>query len=120
MAIQDSLSNYPFLTQEEFSLACHFLDQKYITATLGQERRAFKLRLQHSLLSDSVSISITKPIDVSKNGISLSLPLLALSWGEKNVDTGAVMDIDAENSDSVRISIPRIHAKSHVNVTQSS
>jgi len=102
MTIQDSISNYPFLTQEEFSLACHLLDQKYIAATLGQERRAFRLRLQHSLLNDSVSITITKPIDVSKNDISLSVDLQALNWGNE-CGTDMLMDHDAEDADTVSI-----------------
>ena len=110
MAIQDTISNYPFLTQEEFSLACHLLDQKFIAATLGQERRTFRLRLQHSLLNDSVSISITKPIDVSKNDISLSLDLQALSWRDESVATDTLMDVDAENADYVRLPTARIHA----------
>jgi ubiquitin-like-conjugating enzyme ATG10 len=102
MAIQDSISNYPFLTQEEFSLACHLLDQKYIAATLGQERQAFRLRLQHSLLNDSVSVSITKPIDVSKNDISIELDLQALNWGNE-YGTDMLMDFDAEDTDVVGI-----------------
>lgn len=101
MAMQDMISNYPFLTEEEFNLACHFLDQKYIGATLGQERRSFRLRLQHSLLNDSVSVSITKPIDISKNDISLSLELQALSWGDEKVDIETLMDVDAECADYV-------------------
>lgn len=103
MAFDDSISNYPFLTQEEFRLACHLLDQKYITATLGQERRVFRLRLQHSLLNDSISVSITKPIDLSKNDISLSLDLQALGWGGENTTKDILMDIDAENDDSVSL-----------------
>ena len=103
MALQDGISNYPFLTQEEFSLACHFLDQKYIKATLGQERRKFRLRLQHSLLNDSVSISITKPTEPSENDVMLSQDLQALDWGDENVDTCTLMDVDAEIADSVRL-----------------
>jgi ubiquitin-like-conjugating enzyme ATG10 len=103
MTVQDSISNYPFLTQEEFSLACHLLDQKYIAATLGQERQVFRLRLQHTLLNDSVSVSITKPIDVSKNDISLSLDLQSLGWGDERVTMDTLMDIDAEDVDIVSI-----------------
>lgn len=103
MAIQDSISNYPFLTPEEFSLACHLLDQKYIAATLGQERRAFRLRFQHSLLNDSVSISITKPVDLSRSDLSLSLDLKALSWADENLATDSLMDLDAEDADTVSI-----------------
>jgi ubiquitin-like-conjugating enzyme ATG10 len=107
MDIRDSICNYPFLTQEEFSLACHFLDQKYITAILGQERRVLRLRLEHSLLNDSISVSITKPIDISKNDISLSLDLQALNWGDEKAGSETLMDIDAENADSVRKYVPR-------------
>ncbi len=111
MAIQDNPGNYPFLTQDEFSLACHFLDQKYITATLGRERQSFRLLLQKSLLNNSVSISITKPIDVSKNDISLAMDLQALSWGDESGDNDTLMDIDAEDADSVRTSITRARIK---------
>ena len=103
MAIQDCIRNHPFLTQEEFSLACHLLDQKYIAATLGQERQAFRLRLQHSLPTGSISISIIKPIDVSKNDISLSLDLQSLGWGDKTVTTDTLMDVDAEDADTVSV-----------------
>lgn len=101
MALYGEISNYPFLSKEEFDLGCHLLDQKYIAATLGQERRTFRLRLQHSLISDLVSISIAKPIDTFKNDIDLSLKLEALSWGEKDEESELIMDIDAENTDSV-------------------
>jgi ubiquitin-like-conjugating enzyme ATG10 len=103
MALHDEICNFPFLTQEEFSLACHLLDRKYITATLGQERRAFRLSLQHSLLNDSLSICITTPIDVSKNDISLSLDLQALGWGDEKAAGNTLMDVDAEEADSVSL-----------------
>jgi ubiquitin-like-conjugating enzyme ATG10 len=120
MALHDNIGNHPFLTEEEFSLACHLLDQKYIAATLGQERRAFRLRLQHSLLNDSVSICITKPIDVSENDISLALNLEALGWGDEKAGGDTLMDVDAEEADSVSLqekhilgSIVLIKAKRH-------
>ncbi len=102
MAYHTEISNYPFLSKEEFSLACHLLDQKYVTATLGQERRVFRVRIQHSMVSDSIYVTITKPIDISKNDISLSLDFQALGWGEDDIP-GTLMDVDAENADSVSI-----------------
>src|SRR5436305_7126382 len=103
MAAQEKPRNYPFLGQEEFDLACHLLDQKYIAASLGQERRTFRLRVQYSLISDAVFLSITKPIDISKNDFSLVLDLQALSWGEKDDSLDINMDMDAEEADSVSI-----------------
>lgn len=110
MALDDNISNYPFLSQEEFGLACHLLDQKYIAAALGQERRAFRLRLQHSLPNNSLSICITKPIDVSKNDISLSLDLQALGWGDDKAAGDSLMDIDGEEADSVSHKKLALHA----------
>jgi hypothetical protein len=100
-------SNYPFLTKEEFGLACHLLDQKYIAAALGDERRNFRLRLQYSMISDSVSVSITKPIDISNKDISDILDLEGLKVTTEDgvmkdgEPAGALMDVDAEEADSV-------------------
>ena len=104
MASHDELCNYPFLSKEEFSLACHLLDQKYIAAYLGQERRAFRLRLQHSLISDAIYLSITRPIDLSKNDLNITLDLQTLGWGEKDDSEDILMDMDAEDADSVSLS----------------
>jgi ubiquitin-like-conjugating enzyme ATG10 len=101
MASHDEPRNYPFLSKEEFSLACHLLDQKYIAAYLGQERRAFRLRLQYSMISDTIYLSITKPIDVSKNDLNITLDLQALGWEEKDDSEDILMDMDAEDADSV-------------------
>ena len=101
MAFHNEVANYPFLTKEEFNLACHLLDQKYITAILGPERRAFRLRLQYSMVNDSVSVSITKPIDISRNDINLSLDFSGLNWGEDHTTSENLMDVDAENADIV-------------------
>jgi ubiquitin-like-conjugating enzyme ATG10 len=117
MASGGEISNYPFLTQEEFGLACHLLDLKYIAATLGQERRNFRLRLQQSMISDSISVSIARPIDISKNDISLSLDLAALSWGEENKKSNILMDVDAEDGDSVSMKFWMISSNTRVCVT---
>jgi hypothetical protein len=100
MISQIQAYNYPFLSTEEFNLACHFLDQKYIAASLGVERRKFQLCLQHTLVSDLVFISITKPVDVSCHDVDLELEFNSLRWEEE----GDVMNLDVaiEEADSVR------------------
>lgn len=97
----DEPRNFPFLSKEEFSLACHLLDQKYIVAHLGQERRTFRLRLQHSMISDDIYLSITRPIDVSMNDLNITLDLQALRWEETEDSEKILMDIDAEDADTV-------------------
>jgi ubiquitin-like-conjugating enzyme ATG10 len=104
MAFSEEYKEYPFLTSDEFNLACHYLDRKYISATLGQERRAFRLRMQSSFISDTCYISVARPIDTSQNDVSSLLDLSGLSWGPKEdeMEQDGSMDIDAENSDVVR------------------
>jgi ubiquitin-like-conjugating enzyme ATG10 len=103
MAAQDEPHNYPFLTQEEFNLACHLLDQKYIATSLGRERREFRLQVQRSLISNAVYLSIAKPLDISKTDLSLVLDLQALGWESKDDALDINMDMDAEEADSVSI-----------------
>jgi len=99
MVLYDEIQDYPFLNQEEFMLSCHYLDQKYVAATLGNERQAFRLRLHSSLLTGQNFISIARPIDLSRNELDLSLDLKVLSWEEEDLTTDAMV-IDAENADT--------------------
>ncbi len=100
MALYDEIQEYPSLNQEEFMLACHYLDQKYVAAALGNERQAFRLRVHSSLLTGGHFISITRPIDVLRNDADLSIDLKSLSWDDKDL-TADEMLIDAENADTV-------------------
>jgi hypothetical protein len=104
MTPHDEARNHPLLNREEFNLACHLLDQKYIAAYLGQERRVFRLRLQHSMVSDSIYLIITKPIDVSRNDLDITSDLQALGWKEKDDSVDILMDMEAEDADFVSLS----------------
>ncbi|KAI9744811.1 MAG: hypothetical protein M1818_001736 [Claussenomyces sp. TS43310] len=97
MAASDDFKDYPFLSSDEFQDACHFLDQKYIRATLGLQRRIFRLRLNRNLATGDVYITIICPIDTSKYDITLDLE--KLSWGEGICSDDNHMDIEAENND---------------------
>lgn len=101
MTAYDSIKEYPFLSTEEFQDACHFLDRKYIGATLGPLRRTYKFRLNRNLASGEIYISIMRPIDTSKYEITLDLENIA--WNSEDVvEEDACMDLDAENEDLVR------------------
>lgn len=97
---------FPQLTPEEFNEACHFFDRKYIAATLGPERKAWKMSLQRSLLTGEAFLVVLRPLDVggSTDGTQdLSDLLELLSWGGEGggMLDAANIDVDAEMNDSV-------------------
>jgi len=101
MAFYGGIKDYPFLTAEEFHDACHFLDHKYIGATLGSLRRTFRFRLNRNLASGEIYASIMRPIDMSQYHITFDLENLA--WGSESVSgEDACMDLAAENEDFER------------------
>src|SRR4051794_18113389 len=64
--------DYPFLTPDEFSEACHHLERRYIQAELGPLRRQWKLRVNRALIMAftpaaeySTYIQIVKPLQVN-------------------------------------------------------
>lgn len=61
--------SYPFLTKDEFTEVCHYLEAKYCRATLGPLRSQWQLRLRTALDTSPtadgglvVYIQITKPL----------------------------------------------------------
>ena len=100
----DEFQDYPFLTAEEFELACHYLDSRYTHASLGNKRRAFKLRVQRSLIYGTPYISIVTPISISDDGVD---ELLSLGFMTTTDDTDAdmdglqSMDVEGEEDDTV-------------------
>lgn len=108
-----AIKNFPFLTQEEFRDACHYLDRRYTQATLGSIRSQFALSIHNVAFSDTLTWArIVKPIILSQaDDNELSNALDNLSWGVaggSQVDTqmdGAdgenrkLMDIGAEDAD---------------------
>ncbi|KAI0393472.1 hypothetical protein F5Y17DRAFT_305974 [Xylariaceae sp. FL0594] len=60
---------YPFLTHEEFAEACHYLDAKYVQATLGDLRKDWRLTVHTALdtsaghLTSVTFVQIARPLD---------------------------------------------------------
>ncbi|KAI1814595.1 hypothetical protein GGS20DRAFT_547591 [Poronia punctata] len=60
---------YPFLTKEEFAEVCHYLDAKYLQATLGPLRNEWRLNVHTAFDTSAMSyglvtyIQITKPLE---------------------------------------------------------
>lgn len=96
---------YPFLTDEEFELACHYLDNRYMHSNLGPKRRSFKLRVQRSLAGGTPYVTIITPITIADDNIDELLDLSVLSAGDRESDTDMdglqSMDIEGEDADMV-------------------
>ncbi|KAB5580076.1 hypothetical protein GE09DRAFT_1212540 [Coniochaeta sp. 2T2.1] len=111
--------NYPFLTPEEFSEACHHLDRKYIQAELGPLRRQWKLRVNTALIMAftlaaeySTYIQIVKPLEVNLDDSGLSAALDKLSFGVAHDDTEpAPIEADEqmlESEDQDTAALPKV------------
>jgi len=107
--------NYPFLSAEEFSEVCHFLDRRYRQATLGPIRRQWRLNLRTALDTTSAFgaeyttyIQITRPLDGDIDDGDLSLDLGNFSLGTEAVTEDLTPQeaemMEAEEADEVRVS----------------
>lgn len=107
----DEFQDYPFLTAEEFELACHYLDSRYTHASLGNKRRAFKLRVQRSLIYGTPYISIATPIDIADDGVDelLSLGFMTTTnAADADMDGLQNMDVEGEEDDAVGLTSSRL------------
>lgn len=114
-----SIANFPSLSPEEFSEACHHLERTYCQASLGPERRRWKLRTCTALDTDftfeggyTTYVQIRRPLQIDLDHGDLSLDLDSFSFSENTRIDGDVsppnMDrtmMDAEEADEV--SYPR-------------
>jgi hypothetical protein len=111
MSLRDPLENFPHLDIEQFCLASHSLHSDYIKATLGKQRRSFKLSLHRSFTAEGRPydwLSILKVLDVHAPAetteiIGLTRSIENLGWYGEGGNWGIRMDIDAENADSVSL-----------------
>ncbi|KAK0761104.1 hypothetical protein N5P37_006048, partial [Trichoderma harzianum] len=105
------IKEFPFLSPEEFSEACHHFDSRYCRATLGPMRKKWKLRLCTSLdLTYSASsgyttyLQIIRPLEETVDPEDISLDLGSFSISDRNTDDRFLLGdddmIDAEESDA--------------------
>lgn len=106
------IKEFPFLSPEEFSEACHHFDSRYCRATLGPMRKKWKLRLCTSLdLTYSASsgyttyLQIIRPLEETVDPEDISLDLGSFSISDRNAEDRFLQGdddmIDAEESDAV-------------------
>ncbi|KAH8602713.1 autophagy-related protein-like protein Atg10 [Bisporella sp. PMI_857] len=60
MSHRDNYRQWPFLTKEEFELACAYFDQKYVRAKLGPTRKLFKIRSRRTATTGVTYIEILR------------------------------------------------------------
>ncbi|KAL6800209.1 hypothetical protein V8C43DRAFT_155416 [Trichoderma afarasin] len=105
------IKEFPFLSPEEFSEACHHFDSRYCRATLGPMRKKWKLRLCTSLdLTYSASsgyttyLQIIRPLEETVDPEDISLDLGSFSISDRNAEDRFLQGdddmIDAEESDA--------------------
>ncbi|OAQ91972.1 autophagy-like protein 3 [Purpureocillium lilacinum] len=108
------IKDFPHLSREEFSEACHNLDRRYCQATLGPVRRRWRLRICAALdtlfFDDggySTYIQITRPLEHVLDHGDLSLDLDKFSFSEPDEGDAMVMAdqgmLDNEEADSAAI-----------------
>lgn len=94
----DEYRNWPFVTQEEFELACHYFDRTYLAAKLGSTRKAFKIKLRRTLTTGETYIEILRLLQPPEDEDELSLAMSRLGTGDASsnaVDTEVNM-VDEE------------------------
>jgi ubiquitin-like-conjugating enzyme ATG10 len=99
MAHHNDYRHWPFVTQEEFELACHFFDQIYLRAKLGSSRKTFKIRLHRTMTTGQTYIEILRLLQPPDNDDELSLALSQLGTDESShlvLSTGMMIDEDGD------------------------
>lgn len=93
---------WPFLTEEEFELACAFFDQRYVQATLGPTRQNFKVRSQRTVTTGQSYIEILRLVQLPEDEDELVLALANLGKGGGDSGSGdMMMDTMEEDADEV-------------------
>jgi ubiquitin-like-conjugating enzyme ATG10 len=105
MSHHDDYRQWPFLTQEEFELACAFFDQKYVRAKLGPTRQIFKIRTRRTVTTGASYLEIIRLLKLPEDDDELSLALGKLSGGEEP-ESGSGMDVDMANEDADEVCGP--------------
>ncbi len=96
----DGYRQWPFLTAEEFELACAFFDQKYIKTKLGPTRQTFKIHSRRALTTGVPYIEIIRLLGLPEDDDELALAFQSLGGVSKsNADLEMRM---AEDADEVR------------------
>ena len=102
MLHRDEYYQWPFLTNDEFELACAYFHKKYVGAELGRRRRTFKIYHQRDLTEGTSYIEIRRLLVIDQDADDLSRDLEKLradDWAHQCSDMG--VDTSLEDADEV-------------------
>ena len=102
MSHYEEYRQWPFLTQEEFELACAFFDRKYVQAELGHNRRSFKVRHRRNATTGTSFIEILRLLSLPDQQDDLVAAIEKLGGDPGTV---SLMEIDCNNEDEDAVSI---------------
>ncbi len=104
MSHRGDYRQWPFLTQEEFELACAFFDQKYVRASLGPIRQIFKIRSRRTATTGSSYIEIIRLIQLPQDEDDLSSALAKLGKDRGDFISGNDVEMDTTEEDADEVS----------------
>lgn len=103
---RDEYRQWPYLTEEEFELACAFLDRRYIRAELGAARKNLKLRMGRTATTGSCYVEVIRLLHPPQDDDDLLLALSNLSSGYTPVSAPSQeVDMMDEDGDDVSDSL---------------
>ncbi|TAQ90457.1 hypothetical protein B7494_g1189 [Chlorociboria aeruginascens] len=82
MSNRAQYSQWPFLTEDEFELACAYLDRKYVGARLGPTRKIFKLRVRRTAAVGGAYVDILRLLEPPEEEEELAIALGKLTGGD--------------------------------------
>lgn len=101
MAHHVEYRQWPFLTGEEFEVACAYFDKRYIQAKLGPTRKVFKISLQRTLTTGACSVEIIRLLQLPGDEEDLIRQLEKLGGGGTPALSGQTDVEMAEEEDDV-------------------
>lgn len=104
MSHRSQYQQWPFLTQEEFELACAFFDAKYVRAELEPTRKIFKVRHRRSLATGMSFIEILRLLNLPEDDDDLALAFGKMG-GHEHLSSTPIMEIDGINEDGDEVSV---------------
>jgi ubiquitin-like-conjugating enzyme ATG10 len=107
MSHHNEYRQWPFLTQEEFELACAFFDRQYVRAELGPTRRIFKIRPRRNATTGMSFIEILRLLRLPEDEDDLALALGKMGEDEEN-SSDSKMELDERNEDEDEVSVGMI------------
>ncbi|KAG9248316.1 hypothetical protein BJ878DRAFT_54001 [Calycina marina] len=97
MSHRDEYKQWPFLTEEEFELACALFDKKYVQAKMGPTRQIFKIRVRRTMTTGVTYVEILRLLKLPENNLDLLDAFGKMKASEEEAATDA--DMMDENTD---------------------